>query len=75
MFELVVIVAIIVGVTEAIKRTGFLSPNYSAIVSIVLGVIAMYFTGEGDVVTNIFSGIVAGLTASGLYSGTRATLR
>jgi len=75
MFELTAIVAIIVGVTEAIKRTGYLPAKFAALVAIVLGVGAMFIVGDGEAGTKVFEGIIAGLSAAGLYSGTKATLK
>ena len=71
MIESTVLVAIIIGVTEAVKRTGQLPSKYAAIFAIFIGVIVMLFSG-GDVVTNIFEGVIAGLTSAGLYSGGKA---
>lgn len=71
--QFVLLVPLVVGLVQAIKATGLLPAQYAAIVSIVIGVLAVgalsAFTGA-----NVVEGIVVGLTAAGLYSGTRATL-
>lgn len=73
MLELSIAVIIIVGVTEAVKRTGRLTSQWSAVFAIVLGVVIMTFSGGDATWTDkILEGIVAGLTAAGLYSGTKA---
>jgi len=72
MVETVVVVAALVGLVEAFKRALLLPSNVVPLVSISFGIIAMFFLSEGDVALRVFEGIVSGLTASGLYSGTRA---
>lgn len=74
MFELTAVVAVIVGVVEAIKRTGYLTSQWAALVAIALGVLTFIFIGEATLGINAFMGVIAGLSASGLYSGTKATL-
>lgn len=74
MVEVMVSGAIIVGLVEAIKRTGYLTSKWSAIVAIIIGVAYFLATGEADVTGNVIEGIISGLTAAGLYSGARATL-
>jgi len=73
MLEAGLVGAVLVGLVEAIKRTGWVSSRYSALVSILLGVIVFGFNG-GFNVEPILNGVIAGLTASGLYSGTKATI-
>jgi len=71
--QFLVLVPVIVGLVQAIKMTGFLSSQFTPIVAMALGVVVV---GTVDAFTgaNVLQGIVVGLTASGLYSGTRATL-
>lgn len=64
--EFAIVLPVVIGLVEAIKRAG-LSSRYSPIVSILLGVVLMYLFG-GD----IWEGLLAGLSASGLYSGVKA---
>ena len=71
MIESTVLVAIIIGITEAVKRTNRLSSRYAALFAIFLGVVLMLLV-NGDTMTNVFDGIIAGLTAAGLYSGSKA---
>ena len=75
MIELTAVVAAIVGIIEAIKRTSYLNAKFAPLIALALGVLWFGFTGEMSLAENIFGGIVAGLTASGLYSGTKATLK
>jgi len=74
MFDLTLAVPILIALTEAVKRAG-LDSKYGALFSIVMGVVLMGFFGDGDMISNIFEGMISGLSASGLYSGTKAFLR
>ena len=65
----VYLVGIVMGVTEVFKRTG-LSTRYVPLVSLVLGMVGGYFF-FGHSVEAITSGIVAGLTSSGVWSGVK----
>jgi len=74
MFDIVIVVAVIIGVVEAIKRTGFVDSKWSAVLAIVLGVAWAWFS-DGSSAEALFGGVIAGLTAAGLFSGAKATLR
>ncbi|WP_033829086.1 hypothetical protein [Bacillus andreraoultii] len=65
MIDYAVIVAIIVGLTEIIKR--YLPSKFMPIVSLILGIVAGLFYVEGDLKMQIFVGIAMGLAASGLF--------
>lgn len=66
---------IILAIVELAKSSG-LNTRYAGIGSVVLGaVLGAFFIGEEALSTNIFIGIIAGLTASGFYSGVKATVR
>lgn len=70
MIETAVLIAAIVGVTQAIKGVG-LPSNFAPFVAIALGVVTMIaFSGLEP--QPIFDGVIAGLTAAGLYSGVKA---
>lgn len=79
MFESILIVVgvlspIVLGVTEAIKKTGDVQSRYIPFVSmgvgVVLGFVYNYVIATGDttLVQYLFAGFLAGLSASGLYS-------
>jgi len=74
MVEFSIVVAVIVGLVEAVKRATNLDTRFAPIVSVVLGLLIVGLFGVEGVTSNLLDGIIAGLTASGLYSGTRATL-
>ena len=61
-------VAVVMSVTEAVKRAG-LPKRFVPSFSILLGVAFGFVTGIGWL-----NGIVVGLTAGGVWSGTKATV-
>lgn len=72
-----VLVPVVIGVTEVIKRAveraGF-SSRFAPATSLILGVIgATVFIG-GMNGPSVLQGVLVGLTASGLYSGVKATV-
>jgi hypothetical protein len=76
-FSFAVMVAAIMGVVEAIKRAG-LEAKFAPLVAIALGIgLAILAVVGGLLETNFwaaeFYGIVAGLSAVGLYSGSSNT--
>lgn len=73
MIDLTIMVPVIVAIVSGVKQAG-MDSKYAPILSIVLGLIAFYLLGTGDLGSRLFEGVVAGLSASGLYSGVRATL-
>ena len=75
MLEITAVVAIVVGLVEAIKRAVNLDSKFAPLVSLIFGIVIMSAVGTDTIVMNIFEGVIIGLTASGLYSGTKATLK
>lgn len=68
-----VAVPIIMSLVELAKGLG-LPKKFSAITAVVIGIFAgVFFMEHQDIKLGIFKGIVYGLTASGLYSGTKNT--
>lgn len=65
MFELAIIVGIVTGLCQVVKN--FMPSKFMPIVSVVLGIIAGYFFGDGLVAERIFVGVAIGLAASGLF--------
>lgn len=64
------LVPIVIGLVEAIKKVG-LPDRWAPIVSIALGLGGAWLIG-GTALAIVLSGLVIGLSASGLYSGTSA---
>lgn len=68
-----IVIPIIVGIVEMMKKMG-LPGKYSPIVSIVLGIGGIFLLGGFSVESGL-RGLVFGLSASGLYSGSKAVLK
>lgn len=67
-----VLIPILVGVLEAIKKTGFNSkfiPTLSILLGVLIGVVYSGF----DLKEGILAGVFIGLSAVGLYSGVKHT--
>lgn len=68
MFEIAIVIAVVLALTEFIKRIGFLPEKYLPVVSLLLGLLAGIF--YIDVVTlqeKIMFGLMIGLSAAGLF--------
>ena len=68
----IVLVPVVVGVVQVCKRAG-LSSRLAPFISLVFGVLGVYLLG-GLNHLNILQGIIIGLSAAGLWSGTKATV-
>jgi hypothetical protein len=63
--------AITMGLTEVIKKTG-LPSKYSPLVSLIFGLTTSYIADpSGSLAIITWSGLIVGLSASGLYSGAK----
>lgn len=67
------VVALIIALVSGIKVTGVPS-RFSPLISLAAGVIFYGSFPVGNFQTNILYGIIAGLTASGFYSGARTVI-
>lgn len=68
-----IIIPIIIAIVELIKGLG-LPQKFSALVAVVIGVvIGVIYLHPIDIKYGIFEGVIFGLTAAGLYSGTKNT--
>ncbi|MGB7604359.1 MAG: hypothetical protein WBL93_02665 [Lutisporaceae bacterium] len=68
-----IIIPIIIAIVELIKGIG-LPQKFSALAAVVIGVvIGVIYLHPIDIKYGIFEGVVFGLTAAGLYSGTKNT--
>lgn len=63
----VLIIAVIIGLVELVKRLEWLPVKYLPLLSLVLGVIAGVIYLEGTLKIKIILGIVMGLSACGLF--------
>lgn len=67
----VALVPLILALVELFKRTG-LPDKWSPVLSVVLGLLAGVFVLDtGDLYEGIVVGLALGLSATGLYSGTK----
>ncbi|MHA6250904.1 hypothetical protein [Oceanobacillus sp. CAU 1775] len=76
MFEIygVALIPLIIGLVQLIKTTG-LNKKYLPFISLVFGLVGgIFFLYPGDIRAGIIVGLMLGLSASGLYSGTKNTL-
>lgn len=67
MYDLALIVAVIVALNEVIKRVFDINHKYLPLTALIFGVIASVLYVDGGVDHKIFTGVVMGLTASGLF--------
>ncbi len=72
MFEVynIAIIPLILGLVELFKRAG-VSNRLSPFVAVILGVLAGIFYITTDIKQGIIIGLMLGLSASGLYSGSK----
>ncbi|SHI70517.1 hypothetical protein [Lutispora thermophila] len=70
-----IIIPVIIAITEVLKSLG-LPRKFSALVSLIMGVIAgVFYLDHPELKMRIFQGIIYGLSAAGLYSGTKNTVQ
>ncbi|MGE5677240.1 MAG: hypothetical protein ACM3ZR_04200 [Pseudomonadota bacterium] len=66
-----IVVPVLISVVELLKGLG-LPSKFSALAAVVLGaLIGVFYLEPRDIKAGLFKGVVYGLTASGLYSGTK----
>ncbi|OGO77671.1 MAG: hypothetical protein A2Y23_13890 [Clostridiales bacterium GWB2_37_7] len=66
-----IIIPIIISIVELAKSLG-LPKKLSALLAVVLGIaIGIFYLNPLDIKLGIFEGTVLGLSAAGLYSGTK----
>ncbi len=71
--QFLVLVPLVLGVTEVIKGVG-LSSRFAPLCSLVFGVAGAFLIGGDSNSAIVLQGLIAGLTASGLWSGTKAII-
>ncbi|MBG9511865.1 holin [Bacillus thuringiensis] len=70
MVSLAVIIGIVVGLSQIIKTIG-LQTKYVPLLNVTLGIVLGVLFLDGDIKTNVFQGIIIGLSASGLFDHTK----
>lgn len=76
MFEIydVAILPIIIGLVELFKKVG-VPAKALPFIALILGVaIGITYIAPGDIKQGLIVGVMLGLSASGLYSGTKNTI-
>ncbi|MGK0466029.1 hypothetical protein [Clostridium sp.] len=64
----IALIPIITILVDVIKKAG-LPNNFAPLISLILGVVfGLIFENSGDVKTAIITGLIMGMSASGLYS-------
>lgn len=67
------LVAVIIGLVSTAKMSG-LPTKYAPLLSLLIGVVFAFIFPLDNIGKTILLGIVQGLSASGLYSGAKATI-
>jgi len=70
----VAIIPLILAFVELLKKVGF-PVKYTPVVSLVLGVAFGMVYIEGEIKQSVIVGLMLGLSASGLYSGTKSVVK
>ncbi|MEC1628670.1 holin [Bacillus cereus] len=70
MASLAVMIGIVVGLSQIVKTIG-LQTKYVPLLNLTLGIVLGVLFLGGDIKTNIFQGIIIGLSASGLFDHTK----
>lgn len=74
-FNETIVVPVIMAIVQLAKGLG-LPRKFSAITAVLVGaIIGIFYIEPRDIKIGIFKGVVYGLTASGLYSGTKNTVQ
>ena len=69
-----IVIPILISASELLKGLG-LPKKLAALATVIMGIlVGVFYLEPVDWRTGIFKGIVYGLTASGLYSGTKNTV-
>lgn len=72
--SLAVVTAVVIGLTQVAKQVG-LPSRWAPLAAVVLGVLGLWgLTFFAPATEVIFTGIVVGLSACGLWSGVKATV-
>lgn len=70
MVSLAVMIGIVVGLSQIVKTIG-LQTKYVPLLNKTLGIVLGVLFLDGDIKTNVFQGIIIGLSASGLFDHTK----
>ncbi|MGE7632721.1 holin [Bacillus paramycoides] len=70
MVSLAVMIGIVVGLSQIVKTVG-LQTKYVPLLNLTLGIVLGVLFLDGGIKTNVFQGIIIGLSASGLFDHTK----
>jgi hypothetical protein len=70
------IVPIIIALVQGVKMTGWLDDRFAPLLAIGFGILISIFADHetADWTNSALSGVIYGLSASGLYSGVKSTM-
>ena len=71
MIESGIALAVIMGISEAVKRTTGVNAKFIPLLNLAFGLLFFIIWGELDFKADVLNGIILGLTASGLFSGAK----
>jgi hypothetical protein len=71
--QFVILVPVVIGLVQALKKAG-LNTRYAPLVAMIFGVLGTWVLNDFAIIDTI-QGLVVGLTASGLWSGTKAVTK
>lgn len=73
--EIVIAVAIVAALVEVVKKTNYLPKELMPFLAIVLGMTITFVSTPAPVNEVVLTGLVVGLTAVGVYEGTKSGLK
>ena len=69
-----VLIPVVLGVVQAIKKLG-MSSRFAPVLSIVLGIVGVWLSSDFVLTgATALQGVIAGLSAAGLWSGVKRTV-
>ena len=72
--EITIITAMVIGLTEVIKKTGKVNEKYLPLAVITLGILLSYGSGIKGT-EGLYTGTIVGLMAMGLWSGSKTVIK
>jgi len=72
MFELALVIAVVIALTELVKRLEIIPVKYLPALSLVLGLVAgIFYVDASTIQDKIMFGLMIGLSAAGLFDQTK----
>ncbi|WP_453992091.1 holin [Bacillus nitroreducens] len=72
MFELALVIAVVIALTELVKRLEIIPVKYLPALSLVLGLVAgIFYVAASTIQDKIMFGLMIGLSAAGLFDQTK----